>query len=795
MRGKAANSAILLFLLLASSLCILLEIPPHPAGETAPAAEFSAERAMTYEYQIARRPHPSGSAEHNRVRDALVAELTRLGLDPQIQRTTAVTEKYLAAGSVENIAARLPGLSGSGGAILLAAHYDSVAAGPGAGDDAAGVAALLETLRALRASPPLLHDVIFLFTDAEEDGLLGASAFMAEHPWAPDVRIAINFEARGNSGVSQLFETSSQNGLLISALAKSPHPAGSSFTYEIYRRMPNDTDLTIFKKSGAPAMNFAFIGHWAAYHTPLDNPDELDRGSLQQHGEAALSLARFFGNADLAKLQEPDAVYFSLPGIAFLHYPASWTWPLSLVALALTAISFARFFYLRSPAAQISYKRVLQGLGVNLLALLALPLVAFGFIKLIAWLHGKKLPAGDLTQNVWYLLSLIALCAALWTALLLWRRKIWGPLPLNLGGALILLAVTLALAKWLPGGNYAFLWPLFVLQAMLDFSAPEPPQEEAPALAPQEETPSEENSSAASHTSAAATLASVAYAVVLCLISLPALLLILPLFHGFYVALGLTTMGAPLLALLLALLFMSLAPAIEALLATEGVLLPLNALAAALLFFAAGALFTRYSPDHPQPSMLVYALDADSGKALWASTSFRADSWTQQFVGDSPIRAKLPAFFPPWHQAELLQHDAPVLPLPPPEARLLESTVAADTRTLLLRITAPRPARVLSLSVSDSQIVDSWVNGKKLGDPKAARFNPGGNWMLTYSNPPAEGIELKLILRGPATLKLSVVSRSSGLPEIPGKTFSSRPPDSIPHHSGDETLLRRTFVF
>jgi len=797
MRGKAPTYAILLFLLLASSLCVFLEIPPHPAAETAPATTFSADRAMLHDYQIARIPHPSGSLDHDRVRDYLLAELTRLGLDPQIQRTTAVTEKYLAAGSVENIAARLPGISGRPESILLAAHYDSVPAGPGAADDAAGVAALLETLRALRASPPLLNDVIFLFTDSEEDGLLGASAFMAEHSWAADVRLAINFEARGNSGVSQLFETSSQNGLLISALANSPHPAGSSFTYEIYRRMPNDTDLTIFKKSGVPAMNFAFIGNWAAYHTPLDNPDELNRGSLQQHGEAALSLARFFGNADLAKLKEPDAVYFSLPGIAFLHYPASWTWPLSLVALALTAIAFARLFFLRSPAAQISYKRVLQGLGINLLALLALPLVAFGFVKLIAWLHRTKLSAGDLTQNTWYLLALIALCASLWTALLLWRRKAWGPLPLNLGGALVLLAVTLILAKWLPGGNYAFLWPLLILQVMLDFSAPELPQEEAPSSAPQEETSPAENSPANFPKFSSASLASIAYAVVLCLLSLPALLLILPLFHGFYTALGLTALGAPLLALLLALLFMSLAPAIEALLATEGVLLPLNALAAALLFFAAGALFTRYSPDHPQPSSMVYALDSDSGKALWASTASRPDSWTQQFLGDSPVRAKLPAFFPPWRNSEFLQHDAPVLPLPPPEIRLLESTVAADTRTLLLRITAPRSARVLSLSlsVSDSQITDSWVNGKKLGDPQAARYNPDGNWKLTYSNPPAEGLELKLVLRGPATLKLSVVSRSPGLPELPAKTFSPRPADSIPRHSGDETLLRRTFVF
>lgn len=808
MRGKTAHFGILLFLLLASSLCILLEFPPHPAAETAPAAQFSAERAMIHEYHIARVPHPAGSLDHGRVRDSIVAELTRLGLEAQIQRTTGVTEKYLAAGSVENIVARLPGMSGRPDAVLLAAHYDSVAAGPGAADDGAGVAALLETLRALRASPPLLHDVIFLFTDSEEDGLLGASAFMAEHPWAADVRIAINFEARGNAGVSQLFETSPQNGLLVSALARSPHPAGSSFTYEVYRHMPNDTDLTVLKMSGIPAMNFAFIRNWAAYHTPLDSPDELNRGSLQQHGDTALSLARFFGNADLHKLKEPDAVYFTLPGMVFLHYPVSWTWPLSLVALALTAIAFARLFFLRSAAAgRLTLRRALQGLGVNFLALLGLPLTAFGFVKLVAWLHLHKLSDGDLIQNNFYLLSLAALCVALWTGLFFWRRRAWGPLPLNLGGALILLAAALALAKWLPGGSYAILWPLLVLQAMIDFTAPEPlpaapsnasvePPPDPPPAGPSDSlVPAIASAKEFLATLTPEKIATTAYAVILCLISLPALLLILPLFHGFYLALGLTPMGAPLLALLLALLLMALAPALEALLASLRLFLPLGALAAALLFFAGGALFTGYSEDHPKPSAMVYALDADSGKAVWAFAASRTDSWSRQYLGDSPVRAKLPGFFPPWYPPEQLQYEAPVLPLPQPEVGLLESTVAGDSRTLRLHVSAPPAARVLALSAGDAPIAESWVNGKKLGDPKAARFNPGGKWMLSYSNPPAEGIELKLVIDGPGPLKLSVVARTIGLPEIPGRTFLPRPPDSIPRHSGDETLVRRTVVY
>lgn len=49
--------------------------------------------------------------------------------------------------------------------------------GPGASDDAAAVAAMLETVRAL-GDVELRNDLVFLMTDGEEDGVLGAEAFV-----------------------------------------------------------------------------------------------------------------------------------------------------------------------------------------------------------------------------------------------------------------------------------------------------------------------------------------------------------------------------------------------------------------------------------------------------------------------------------------------------------------------------------------------------------------------------------------------------------------------------------------
>src|ERR1017187_9464038 len=131
---------------------------PDPLPASAPLTEFSAGRAMTAVRAIAQRPHPVGSADHDRVREYVLGEFTRLGVPPRVQAGIGTFLRY--QGKAENILARLPGTFNTR-PVMLAAHYDSTRRGPGAGDDAQGVAVLLETLRALRQSAPLRNDVIF----------------------------------------------------------------------------------------------------------------------------------------------------------------------------------------------------------------------------------------------------------------------------------------------------------------------------------------------------------------------------------------------------------------------------------------------------------------------------------------------------------------------------------------------------------------------------------------------------------------------------------------------------------
>ena len=762
MENRTAGWVLLIIALFVASSLILSAGTPAPLPDTSPQTAFSAERAFAYVSAFAIAPHPLGSAEHDRVRDYLVAQITSLGLIPEVQRAMGVTPLYQVAGTVENIVTRLKGTSGAADAVALVAHYDSVCAGPGAGDDGAGVAGLLETLRALRAGPPLRNDILIVLTDGEEDGLLGASAFTEENPAAKDVRVALNFDNRGDAGEAQLFETSEGNGRLVRIFGQaSPHPAGSSLSYEIYKHLPNDTDMTVFKKAGAAGLNFGFIGHWEAYHTRMDNAASLDHGSLQQLGENELSLARSLGDTDLAHLQDRDVVYFSLPGNVFLHYSSSFLWPLAILCgVAL----FGAIFYANG-AWQTRLPAILISLLAHIGALVMLVVVGLGFAIGARWLHLHALPEGPVYLSVLYTLGLLALLAgALTEYYRMILKKIAAP-GFFLGGAILLMLLLLAASRWLPGGSYIFVLPLLAGLLATGVAAFRPGRVSLPRVG------------------------------MLCALSLPALFLFVPLLKGFFIALGLTQMGAPLISLAFGVLFLLLFPFLEAALESSGKLITVVSLAAAIVLCIVAARTTRYTAAHPKASLLAYALDADSGKAIWTSSAARADSWTGHYVGASPRRGKLPDFYPVWYPIEFLQNAAPAVQLASPLAELVDKASDDATRTLHLHISSPRHARTIRVGIPQSEVLSASVNGRDLGKPSDARWHEAGQWEFDYANPPAGGIDVELRVRGAGPVTVVLVDRSSGLPAIPGADFLPRPDNSMAIHSGDQTMVRRSYVF
>ncbi len=422
-----------------------LRRPPDPVPANRSDALFSSSRAMSLLVEMASAPRPVGSPEHRRVRASIEARLRSLGLEPQVQTATsgALAGGTLTAATIRNVVARVPGTA-STGAILVTAHYDSAPLSAGAGDDGVGVAAVLETVRAVLAGPPLRNDVIVLFTDGEELGHLGAKAFVGAHPWMADVRQVMVVEMRGVSGAALVLERGPDNGGLVEALARADaRPAATSLFRELSPRMPEGTDIDAFTVPGVRAMSLTALGGRASYHQATDRSENVSERTLQHQGQQLLAMTREIGGLDLAgpALAGPTQVYLSLPLVGLIHYPAGWILPIDAGLLAAWLIVL---FLFRSVVAHP--RRALAGaimaFGVVLLSAAA----GWGLLVLIRSVHPES---GSLSTAVYHdgfqLSALLALTVTVVVGGYALARPRYGSTALFVGA----LAVPLGLATWL----------------------------------------------------------------------------------------------------------------------------------------------------------------------------------------------------------------------------------------------------------------------------------------------------------------------------------------------------------
>ncbi len=340
-------------LALALLIAVLTLQVPAPAGVGAPAAAFSAGRAMADVREIARRPHPVGSADHARVQGVLLQRMAALGLQTSTQAGTlsprAVQRLEREGGSangleVTNLIGVLPGRDPRLPAVALMAHYDTVPDSAGAADDTAGVAAILEAVRAIRARGPADRTLVVLITDGEELNLDGARAFWGGHPLRGRIGAVVNLEARGGGGRAMMFEAGRGNAGTISLFARAGARAtggvsSNSLAVFVYEAMPNGTDFTIPKDRGVQGINLAFIGRPEQYHAPVSTPDALDRGSVQHIGSQALETADALLRAPALPAATANLVYADLFGRLVVGHPPVMGW--GLLALAFLGLGVA----------------------------------------------------------------------------------------------------------------------------------------------------------------------------------------------------------------------------------------------------------------------------------------------------------------------------------------------------------------------------------------------------------------------------------------------------------------------
>ena len=764
--GSQLALVLMLLLGLIAALAIYLQNRvPEVLPESAPATEFSAARALKHLRVISARAHPIGSQEQATVRDYISRELSNLGLSPETQQTTAVNRKWgtpFSAGRVQNIVARLKGTEG-GRAILLACHYDSVPNSPGASDDGAGVVTLLETARALKAGTPLKNDVILLFTDGEEVGLLGANAFVAEHAAARDVGLFLNFEARGNSGPLVMFETSGSNGALIRQFAEAaPRPLASSFFYEIYQRLPNDTDFTVLKGLGAQGMNFAYVDGINHYHTQLDSVQEINAQTLQHEGSSALALVNRFGNVALNQTRTRNAVYFNVLGATFINYAGALIIPLLVFAFVL----FGLVGYLFRKRLTVS------GIVLGFIGMLASVLFSAAIVWVAWWLvrvirsSYKWTPWGEPYHSNAFRIGFVLLAIAATSAVYTLLRKRASALSLTLGALLWWLILAACVSVIMPGGSYLFMWPLlFSLLGLALVS-----------VLKLEDTGKSK--------------------MVLALASIAGLVLWSPMLYNIFVAL--TLKASWMVSIFVALLCGLVTPLILALVSfrRKWVFSGLLTLVG-LGFILTGLLLSGFDRQSPKVNHVFYALNAETGKAVFASTDDGADAWTAQFFNAGAERGTMPEYFP-GNPRTYLKSPAPAAGLAAPEAVLLDDRTENGVRTLSLRFTSRRQAPVLSVFAEpDAEVFDASINGKQLVANSGNNSAPAKNWGVQYYALPAEGLDVVLKTRGGKPFKVFVVDRSYGLPEMIGSSYKARPEEMMPAplSTSDVTLVAKSFSF
>jgi hypothetical protein len=745
-RWLAAGGLLLAAALGASAIRL---VPPAPAPASAPAGAFSAERAREPLGAVLGdgTPRPVGSA---RAGEALRTAMASLGLETRVQEEFACG-RYGFCARVRNLLGRVPGRS-PGRAVLLVAHYDSVPAGPGAADDASGVAAVLEAARALSAVPPE-RDVVLLLDDGEEAGLVGAEAFL-RHPWAAGVGAVVNLEARGTGGPSVLFETAGGGARIADLFAASARrPIVSSLFPAVYRLLPNDTDLTSLAALGVPGANLAFFFGGVRYHTPRDDAAHLDLRSLQHQGENALGLARALASADPPAYpagRPRESVFFDLLGLAVVRYPEPWAIPLAATALGLAVLASLR-----------DVRRRRTGWGGILAGLLGLA----GAVAAAAgagWAAGRLLGL-DPVARPWVaspepLLGaflLAGLAAAALPPALLARRA--GPAGLAGGARLGLGLGAVAAAVLLPGGSYLLLAPALAWGAL----------------------------GLATASRGGLEVDGVATSLVAGLVLFPVAWLLYPaLGHG----------AGPLVAALVSLAALPLSP-LAAHLPPRG---RVALVASGLTLCAAAAAWARAlppaGPDAPERVVLYFHQGPGAGARVLASPDLGRLPAALRAAAPFSAEARVPFG---WGRLRP-SFETPVAPLPtgPPEWELRDRERSGDRLRVRARLRSARGAPEAQVAIPPGVDVLSFsFDGHPVARPERRVRAWFGGWTV-YRNLslPPQGTEVEATLRLAAPgepLVIEVADQSPGLPPAVAHLGTARSEAAVAFQEGDVTLFTR----
>ena len=675
-------------------------MPHWTSDEPSSPAEFSTNRALKQVEAISKRPHYVGSKEHEVIANYLINELNKLGLETSIQQGYTLSDWGNLVQS-KNILARIKGTS-SEKALLLLSHYDSAphSYSKGASDAGSGVATILESVRAfLTAKKPHKNDIIILFSDAEELGLNGAALFVTQHKWAKEIGLVLNFEARGSAGPSyMLMETNAGNAGLVKEFdaANATFPVSNSLMYSIYKMLPNDTDLTVFREQGnIQGYNFAFIDDHFNYHTAQDDIEHLDKNTLAHQGSYLMPLLKHFSNADLSTTQTTeDYVYFSIP-FTFISYPFSWIYPMVIIAV----VMFILLLFLGRAKRILSFREILKGFIPFIASLLVAGILTyFGWKGLLAvYPQYKDLLNGFTYNGHAYIAAFVLLSLAI--CFLFYNMFTVKKVTMNHFVAPLSLWILIngAIAFRLPGAGFLII-PVFL--GLIVFGVYIVTQK--------------------------------TYTILNLICSIPALLIIVPFIQMFPIGLGLKVLFGS--ALLTVLTFGLLLPVFGAF-AKKGMWSVLF-FVLAICFFAKAHYESGYEYGKAKSNSLLYVYNADTDKANWATYDTNLDSWTKGYLGENPAKAtalnEMP-LFSKYNSGFKYTVEAPRKEVLKPTITFLEDRIVGNQRYIKIKISPNRNVNRYDIFANEKMNLHNFkANGTTTLGQKNSLYLRKGKKILSY---------------------------------------------------------------
>jgi hypothetical protein len=723
--GLAGCAAAIVILGALAWSCLDTSKLPPPASATAPAAQFSAERAMRHVRAIASTPRPIASPMNAGARDFIVRSLREIGLEPEVQSATVQTQTmdnrhnvHVTLAVVHNVVVRKAGMSpnhASTPAVLVATNYDSKGDALGAADSASA-AAMLETLRALQAGAPLSRDVIFLFADGDNVGALGEQAFAEQHPLARQVSHSLVFHHLGNGGPVVLLNAHGGASGAISAWAKgAPQPRGSSLIREATAFLPNARGASPLAKLDAPLLEFAAVeGKLGRF----DTPDLLDKSTLQHEGDTMLELVRSFARKPLAPTAgHADEIYFALPLIGMIHYSANLVWPLTgMVCLLVAGVCWLSIERAESDPGAIARGAFGYALVVGL------PLGIF----YLDGLHGILAELAGQQSGQRYAQGTAMLMAS--AVVLLQRRlcKRVGALPAALGALVWLSCMLVAISWGAPGASYVLAWPLVAAALSL----------------------------AALHASGVRALPQWAQAAVMVAGIAPALLLIVPAARDTFSLLTPFRMHLP-MWLLAALLGLGLG--LLHMLARRFTVRACALAGLGLLALPGAA--RAPEPDPPRPNPLVYYKHMPTWSEWWIAHEPALDDWSRALFPGQPKPRRLVDIFgwdsdDIWY-ARATRADAIAFPY-----AVLNTNSQLPKRFVEFDLTSKNSAPHIEVRLFGGKPRRAFVNGRLLSDDDQIR-----NWSLSLYGMEEQQLHFRIDLIGDPILVVGVEEHMPGVPK------------------------------